>query len=248
MDQESRFTRGYTRNPIVKGQGTKRNVRDGGTPDLDAALAWLRRNASKKVRDGMVRYGLPAERALGIGVGNLQRYGKAIGKNQKLAEALWRTGIYEARLLASFVGEAEKLTPAMMNRWCRDFDNWGVVDTVCFKLFDQSPHAWERIEPWTKMAGEFQRRAGFVLLACVAAHSDDIPDEKLLRYLPLIAQGAVDERNFAKKGVSWALRMVGLQSPGLRAACTQLAKQLAESEEPAARWVGRDALRQFAKR
>ena len=28
-----------------------------------------------------------------------------------------------------------------MNRWCRDFDNWGVVDTVCFKLFDQSPLA-----------------------------------------------------------------------------------------------------------
>jgi 3-methyladenine DNA glycosylase AlkD len=232
----------------VKRQQSEPTASDRGSPDLEAVLAWLKRSASQKVRAGMVRYGLPSEKALGIGVGDLQRYGKAIGKNQKLAEALWRTEIYEARLLASFVGEAAKLTPAIMNRWCRDFDNWGVVDTVCFKLFDQSPHAWTRIEPWTGLKGEFQRRAGFVLLACVAAHSDDIPDGKLLRYLPLIEEGAADERNFVKKGVSWALRMVGLQSPGLRAACTQLATRLAKSERPAARWVGRDALRQFAKR
>lgn len=216
--------------------------------DLATVLGWLKRNASSKVRDGMARYGLPAENALGIGVGDLQRYGKIIGKDQKLAQALWATGIYEARLLASFVGEADKLTPAIMNRWCRDFDNWGVVDTVCFKLFDQSRHAWDRIEPWSKMTGEFQRRAGFVLLACVAAHADDATDEKLLPYLPLIEQGATDDRNFVKKGVSWALRMIGLQSPALRIACTATAKRLAESENPSARWVGKDALREFAKR
>jgi 3-methyladenine DNA glycosylase AlkD len=216
--------------------------------ELATVLVWLKRRASAKVRDGMARYGLPADNALGIGVGELQRYSKSIGKNQELAEALWATGIYEARLMASFVGEADKLTPALMNRWCRDFDNWGVVDTVCFKLFDRSPHAWGRIEPWAKMRGEFQRRAGFVLLACVAAHADDATDEKLLRYLPLIEQGAMDDRNFVKKGVSWALRMIGLQSSALRVACTATAKRMAESESPSARWVGRDALREFAKR
>jgi 3-methyladenine DNA glycosylase AlkD len=212
------------------------------------ALAWLKQNSSKKVRDGMARYGLPSDKALGVGVGVIQQYGKQLGRDQALAEALWATDVYEARLLASFVGEAEKLPPALMDRWCRDFDNWGVVDTVCFKLFDQSPHAWARIEPWAKMKGEFQRRAGFVLLACVAAHTENIPDEKFLRYLPLLEWGATDERNFVKKGVSWALRMIGLQSPGLRKACSALARRLVESESASARWVGRDALREFAKR
>jgi len=211
------------------------------------AIAWLKGRANAKVREGMARYGLPCDKALGVGVGEIQKYGKQLGRNQALAEALWATDIYEARLLASFVGEADKLTPALMNRWCRDFDNWGVVDTVCFKLFDQSPQAWKLIEPWAKMKGEFQCRAGFVLLACVAAHSENVPDGKLLRYLPLIERGATDERNFVKKGVSWALRMVGLQSPGLRIACTALAKKLSESESAPARWVGKDALRQFAK-
>lgn len=222
--------------------------RSAAAPSVETALAELKRLSSAKVRDGMARYGLPNDKAWGVGVGEIQQLGKRLGKNQALAEALWTTDVYEARLLASFVGEADKLTPKLMDRWCLDFDNWGVVDTVCFKLFDQSPHAWDRIEPWTKLKGEFQRRAGYVLLACVAAHTDGIPDEKFLRYLPLIERGATDERNFVKKGVSWALRMVGLQSPGLRKACTAVAKRLTESDSASARWVGKDALREFAKR
>jgi 3-methyladenine DNA glycosylase AlkD len=217
-------------------------------PTVETALAELKRLSSAKVRAGMARYGLPNDKAWGVGVGEIQKLGKRLGKSQALADALWATDVYEARLLASFVGEVDKLTPKLMDRWCRDFDNWGVVDTVCFKLFDQSPHAWDRIEPWTKLKGEFQRRAGYVLLACVAAHTDGIPDEKFLRYLPLIERGATDERNFVKKGVSWALRMVGLQSPGLRKACTALAKRLTESESASAKWIGREALREFAKR
>ncbi|HWA26499.1 MAG TPA: DNA alkylation repair protein [Lacunisphaera sp.] len=216
--------------------------------DAALALAWLEKNRSKKVLEGMARYGLPSDKALGVSVGAIQKYGKQLGRDQALADALWATDVYEARLLASFVGEPDKLTPAVMDRWCRDFDNWGVVDTVCFKLFDQSPHAWDRIEPWAGMKGEFQRRAGFVLLACVAAHVDAVPNEKFLRYLPLLEWGATDERNFVKKGVSWALRMVGRQGPGLRHACGALAKKLTESDSDSARWIGREALREFAKR
>jgi 3-methyladenine DNA glycosylase AlkD len=214
-------------------------------PEVEAVLAELKRMSSAKVRDGLARYGIPSDKALGIGVGDIQKYGKRLGRDQALAEALWQTDVYEARLLASFVGEADKLTPAIMNRWCRDFDNWGVVDTVCFKLFDQSPHAWKLIEPWAKMKGEFQCRAGFVLLACVAAHSDDVPDGQFLHYLPLIERGATDERNFVKKGVSWALRMVGRQSPGLNEAAVDLARRLAGSESPAARWIGRGAVKEL---
>jgi 3-methyladenine DNA glycosylase AlkD len=216
-------------------------------PDAPAALAELKRLSSPKVREGMLRYGLPNDKALGVAVGDIQTLGKKLGRSQALAEALWKTDVYEARLLAAFVGEPEKLTPKLMDAWCRDFDNWGVVDTVCFKLFDQSPHGWTRVEKWARLKGEQQKRAGFVMLACLAAHSDDIPDAQFRNFLPLIEWGATDERNFVKKGVSWALRMVGRQSPAMRKECLALARRLAASEDPTARWVGKDALRDFGK-
>jgi 3-methyladenine DNA glycosylase AlkD len=212
-----------------------------------AALAELKRLSSAKVRDGMVRYGLPNDKALGVPVGAIMKLGKKLGRSQALAEALWETDVYEARLLVAFVGEPGKLTPALMDRWCRDFDNWGVVDTVCFKLFDQSPHGWSRVEKWAKLQGEQQRRAGFVMLACLAAHAKDATDEQFRKFLPLIEWGATDERNFVKKGVSWALRMVGRKSPALLKECLGLAKRLAASDDPTSRWVGKEALRDLGK-
>ena len=228
---------------------SKRTVSPTASPasQAKAVLAELKKLSSGKIRDGMGRYGLPHAKALGVSVGAIQQLGKKLGRSQALATALWETDVYEARLLAAFVGEPDKLTPALMDRWCRDFDNWGVVDTVCFKLFDQSPHGWSRVEKWAKLKGEQQRRAGFVMLACLAAHSDGIPDKQFLEFLPLIEWGATDERNFVKKGVSWALRMVGRQSPVMRQECLALAKRLTESADPTARWIGKEALRDLGK-
>lgn len=229
----------------------KRAAANSAPPDLQRAateaLAELKRLASAKVRDGMTRYGLPSDKALGVSVGTIQQVAKKLGRSQELADLLWATDVYEARLLAAFVGEPAKLTAAGMDRWCRDFDNWGVVDTVCFKLFDRSPLAWDRVEPWAKKNGEFQRRAGFVLLACLAAHAEAPTDEAFLRHLPLIERGATDERNFVKKGVSWALRMLGRKSPAVRAAAKLAARRLAKSDNATARWVGQDALRDWSK-
>ena len=60
-------------------------------------------------------------------------------------------------MLASFVGEPERLTPAQLDRFCRDFDNWAIVDTMCFALFDRTPHAWGRVEAWSRKRGEFEK-------------------------------------------------------------------------------------------
>lgn len=215
--------------------------------ELATTIAWLKRHATARTRDGMARYGLPSDAALGVSVADIQKLARQIGRNHDLALALWDTGIYEARLLTAFVDEPSLVTPAQMDRWCRDFDNWGVVDTVCFKLFDQSPHAWKKVAAWSAKRPEFQKRAGFVLLACLAGHDTHATDAQFLKALALIEGGAEDDRNFVKKGVSWALRMIGRRSPKLKKASLALARQLATSTNPAARWVGKDAVRDLTK-
>jgi len=192
----------------------------------------------------MARFGLPSAKALGVRVGDIQKLGRQLGKDQELAEALWKTDVYEVRLLVAYVGEPGKLTPALMDRWCRDFDNWGVLDTICFVLFNESPHAWQKVEQWVKRKGEFQRRAGFVLLACLPWR-EPADDARFLRALRLIERGATDDRNFVKKGVNWALRSVGRRSLKLHAAAVILARRLSESDDATSRWVGKDAFRQL---
>jgi 3-methyladenine DNA glycosylase AlkD len=63
--------------------------------------------------------------------------------------------------------------------------------------------------------------------------------------LPLIERAAADERNFVKKGVSWALRRLGRRNITLNKAALELAERLAKSSEASSRWIGREALREL---
>jgi len=209
------------------------------------SLAWLERRGTKRNRDAMLRYGIIAPKAFGVSVGDIKQLSKRLGSDHELALALWDTGWYEARMLAPFVDEPEKVTAAQMNQWARDFDNWAVCDHACFHLFDRTPHAWRKIEQWSVRREEFVKRAAFALLASVALHDKRAADEPFLDSLALIERAAEDERNFVKKGVSWALRLIGRRNRELNAAAVETARRLVDSPHDAARWIGRDAVREL---
>ena len=114
--------------------------------DPAQAIALLKSAARPAHRAGLARYGIPDAHALGVPMRDIQALGKRIGRQPALAQSLWDSGIYEARLLVAFVADPALLTVTQMDRWCRQFDNWAVCDTLCLHLFDRSPHAWERIE------------------------------------------------------------------------------------------------------
>jgi 3-methyladenine DNA glycosylase AlkD len=214
--------------------------------DVEAVLAWLERTGTKANREGMARYAIPSDKAFGVSVGALRQHAKRLGRNHELAAALWDTGRYEARMLASFVDEPAYVTPAQMDRWCRDFDNWAICDTVCFHLFDRTPYAWRKARQWATSKPEFVKRAGFALMASLVAHDKAASDDAFLDCLTLIERGAHDDRNFVKKAVNWALRSIGKRNASLNAAAIIVAKRLADADAAAARWVGKDALRELA--
>ena len=215
--------------------------------DVQSALDWLKENSTPHDYANLARFGITAGKAFGVSMANIQKLAKITGRDHELAAALWKTGWYEARMLTSFVDEPARVTSAQMDRWCRDFDNWGICDTLCFKLFDQTPHAWAKVADWGDRPEEFVKRAAFALLASLALHDKKAGDAQFLETLPLIERAATDERNFVKKGVNWALRSIGRRNATLNAAATTLARRLAASPHAAPRWVGKDALREFTK-
>jgi 3-methyladenine DNA glycosylase AlkD len=211
------------------------------------ALDLLKRKATKKTLAGMSRYGIPSDDALGVAVGDIRAIAKHLGRNHPLALELWQTGIYEARMLACFVDDPKCVEPKQMDAWCADFDSWAICDTACFHLWDRTPHAWKKVDKWSKSKREFVKRAAFALLASLALHDKQADDELFARRLSLITTAADDGRNFVKKGVSWALRGIGHRSAYLHSACLAVAEKLASSENVASRWIGKDALKDLSR-
>ncbi len=214
---------------------------------VQEALESLEQMSTKHDYDNMARFGITASKAFGVSVANIRKLAKELGRSHELAAELWETGWYEARMLSAFVDEPARVTPSQMDRWCRDFDNWGICDTLCFHLFDRTPHAWKKIEQWSDKRAEFVKRASFALLSSVALHDKKTGDEPFLESLPLIERAASDERNFVKKGVSWALRSVGRRNAALRKAAIALSRRLVDSPDAPARWIGRDALKDMMR-
>ena len=216
-----------------------------GVDDAAAVVATLQRLGTQKTRDGMARYAIPSEKAFGIPVGTLKTLARKLGRNHNLALELWETGWYEARMLASFLDDPVAVTSAQMDRWCRDLDNWAICDTVCFSLFDRTPHAWTKVELWSTRRAEFSRRAAFALLWGLTVHDKQADDGPFLRGLDLIERAAEDERHFVQKGVNMALRAVGKRNPELHAAAVETARRLSDSPHDGARWIGTDAFREL---
>lgn len=226
----------------------KRTAPDALKAEIQSVLATLKRLGSPRFRAEMeTRYGIVTKDAFGVRMNQMQHVAKQLGRNHALALALWKTGNYEARTVAALVAEPERVTAALMDRWSRDFDNWAICDTVCFKLFDQVPPAFGRVKAWANQKDEFQKRAAFALLACLALHDEDAGDQVFKDMLPLIEAAATDERNFVKKGVSWALRAIGSRNVKLHAATMKIAQQLKTSPNAAARWIGSDVVRDITR-
>jgi 3-methyladenine DNA glycosylase AlkD len=209
------------------------------------ALAWLKKHSSKSVRDGMSRYAIPNDHALGVRMGDIQKLARHLGRDHALALALWKTGVYEARMLCAYVDEPAQVTRAQMHAQALDFDNWAVCDTLCFALWVRTPHAFAMVRKWAGHRDEFVKRAAFALLASLALRDKERDDAAFLSALKLIEKASEDDRNFVMKGVNWALRGIGRRNAKLRKAAVTLAKRLAASKEAAPRWIGKDALRQL---
>ena len=195
--------------------------------------------------EGMARVGIDTNTALGVTVTELRRLGRSLGRDHALAAELWASGIHDARILASIVDDPEAVTKRQMESWVRGFGSWDLCDQVCMNLFDRTPFAFEKAVEWSAREPEFEKRAGFALMASAAVHRKDRPDRDFHAFLPRIRAEATDDRNYVKKAVSWALRQIGKRSAGLHAKALATAHRIEAIDAPSARWIARDVLREL---
>ncbi len=208
-------------------------------------LRELNRLANPKVRAKMAHFGVNVPKAHGISAPVLHALARRIGQDHELAEQLWTSGIHESRILATLIGEPEKVTSAQMERWVREFDSWDVVDAACCYLYAHAGPAWSKVNEWSRRDEEFQKRAAFSLVAYLSYKDRTAPDARFQRFLRVIEREAWDERNFVRKAVNWALRNIGKRNLRLNRAAVRAAEKIRQQDTRSARWIAADALREL---
>ena len=213
--------------------------------NVDEIIAHMRSLGEPRNVEGMARYGIESRGALGVPLPVLRKLAKRIDRDHELAGELWTADIYEARLLATLIDDPRAVDAAQMERWVSDFDSWALCDGACMNLFRWTDFAYDKARDWCDRTGEYEKRAGFAMMASLASGDKAAPDDEFEQFLPIIAARADDDRKYVKKAVSWALRQIGKRNVHLHGRAVACAEQLAGSASRADRWVGKDAMREL---
>jgi 3-methyladenine DNA glycosylase AlkD len=205
----------------------------------------LKAKSSKAVVVSMSKFGIDAKDAIGVTVPEIRKIAKTVGKNHKIALELWDSKIHDARVLASMVDDPKLVTEAQMESWVKEISSWDVCDSCCGNLFDKTKFAYTKATEWSKRKEEYVKRAGFALMAYIAVHDKAASNNELAKFLPIIERESVDDRNFVKKAVNWALRQIGKRNKELNRQAISMAERIILKDSKSARWIATDALREL---
>lgn len=193
------------------------------------------------------KFGISADNSLGIYHKDLKIIAKELGHNNELAIQLFETGIYEARILCSKMFKPTDITEDLIEGWVKTFENWEICDSFCMGLFAKSVFAQDKIFEWTLRHSEFEKRAGFVIIAAFCMADKKSHNDTIEQFFPLIEREAADDRLYVKKAVNWALRNIGKRNFDLNITAIAVAKKISMLESKSARWIGGNALSELEK-
>lgn len=208
-------------------------------------IKFLKSKKNPKNIAGMARFGISSKNTLGVPVPIMRGLAKKIGKDTELALELWRSGIHEARILATMVAEPDKMKWSDVEKWVADFESWDTCDQACMNLFRYMPGAPAKVFKWVRSNKEFTRRAGFALIAALAFSKNPMSDEEFAKFFIPIEKYSTDERNFVRKAVNWALRQIGKRNKNLNKAALGSARRIIKIDSKSARWIAGDAIREL---
>jgi 3-methyladenine DNA glycosylase AlkD len=213
--------------------------------EYEEIIAQLKSMSNSEAVEGMKRFGIKSPRAFGVSSPRIKMLVKKIGKNHQLAQQLWQVDMLETRAIACMIDEPRMVTEEQMEKWVHDFDSWAICDGCCNYLFRKTKFAHQKCFEWSSREEEYVKRAGFVMMAVLAVHDKKAADEQFEKFLPIIKRESVDERNFVKKAINWALRQIGKRNLSLNKKAIETAQAIKKIDSRSARWIASDALREL---
>lgn len=141
-----------------------------------------------------------------------------------LAEALWHSNVFEARVAAAKLLSQARIRPddepvwGLIQNWVPDFDSWAIADHACIagqKRLVADPSRLDQVEQWTTSDHMWTRRAALVITLpwTKQTHPNEAETAARDRILGWAAGYVTDQEWFIQKAVAWWLRDLSRHDP-----------------------------------
>ncbi|MEO0479649.1 MAG: DNA alkylation repair protein [Planctomycetota bacterium] len=199
-------------------------------------LAWLKENqdprgvahwkAHKDESGGLSSYGL--------GLVKLRKYAKALGRDRKLAKTLWRSKVYEMKVISLLIDDPKQITREQAEEQVEQLQGGYLahVFSSCDATLAKTDFAFELAERWIESKDDARKRCGYGLLYEVSkSKKKSAPgDEAFLGHIARI------EKSFPKQSIQVLMSMggallgIGSRNRKLHTAALKVAKRIGPIE------------------
>ena len=197
--------------------------------NVDEALSQLRALAETGRAEQMAAYHKQTRPVIGVpntatnDLTKSWRQALSVPDRVALADALWQTDIFEARIAASKLLTQARIRPddaawALIQSWTPDFDSWAIADHACMagqKRLTADPTRIDQVETWTQSDHMWTRRAALVITLPWTKQNFPKPQDLEIRdrVLGWAATYVTDPEWFIQKAVAWWIRDLSKHDP-----------------------------------
>jgi 3-methyladenine DNA glycosylase AlkD len=165
----------------------------------------------------------------GIGLTRLRTLAKKIGRDRKLAQALWKTDVYEARVLALLIDDPAQITRDQAEKQVEQLSG-GMLAHVfasCDATLAKTPFVVELADQWVKSKDPVRRDCGYGLLYEASKFTGrKAPSEDFfLAHVDRIAKKIDKESPGVRLSMGAALMGIGKRSAALNKAALKVARK-----------------------
>ena len=194
-------------------------------------IALLRENRNERGIANWKKLGAKTGKlkSFGIGLTQLRKLAKQIGRDHKLALLLWKSDVYDAKIIGLLIDDPKQVSREQAEEQVEAL-NAGMLAHVfasCDATLAKTPFAFELARDWMESKDDIRRRCGYALLYELSKKKvKGMDDAYLLERIDHIRDAIHGEEMWVRESMSGALMGIGKRNKKLNKAAIRAAKTI----------------------
>lgn len=193
------------------------------THSIDSILKEISDLALEKRKSMYIKQGIKEE-IYGVNLGDLRKIANKLKTNHDLAEQLWETNIYEARVIACILFDSKQLNLKELNRLILSTQSGPVIDELSFQMFELLDNQLELFDLWIHSDNPRFKRAGWNM-GIILNHDLKLDNDKINKILDYIDNNLSVATNDYQFAMNRCLSEIGIKHDHLTQRCISIGEK-----------------------
>ena len=197
-------------------------------------IALLKKNRTERGVENWNKQGHKGLKSFGIGLTQLRKLAKTVGRDHDLALELWKSDIYDAKVLGALIDEPGRMTRKQAESQLKDAEIGMLAHIYCScdATLARAPFARDLAVEWMDSKHRVRRRCGYLLLYELAKNTRDeaLDDAFFSEYMNRITRTIRKEDNWVKDAMNGSLLSIGKRNARLNKQAISTAKAIGKIE------------------